>query len=254
MAEGHRERLRAQFSANGVKGMADHNILELLLTYAIPRRETNTLAHRLIERFGTLERVLKAEREELMQVEGIGEQAAILIRLTFELTQRIVLNTFSSLKNRTRIVGAVDACRYAMATSMGDKYETIRLISLDVNGFVVNTNVLSTGTLETAPVELRHIIEKALNNKAHSIILTHNHPSGIPLPSEEDMRVFSKVRELCENIGIRVFDQLIVCEGAVYSAERERVYVIPNLSVSQALTIDEYYSGRIMAEERIIGE
>ncbi len=235
MAEGHRERLKKQFAETDFKGMQDHALLELLLTYAIPRRETNSLAHALIDRFGSLEKVAKASVQELQLVDGIGQSAAVLLRASFVAAERIAMNSLYDKKGRIRLRTAEEASRYAMALYMSDRYETVRLICLDKNFYVLNTVTINVGTLDSVTVNYRKVIEQALNNAATNIILMHNHPTGIPIPSVDDNEVFHDVQTICKSLGLTVLDFLIIGEASVHCSSNQRVCYFPNASSSFSL-------------------
>ncbi|MDD3400959.1 MAG: JAB domain-containing protein [Eubacteriales bacterium] len=241
MADGHRERLKQQFIKTDYAGMSDHSILELLLTYAIPRRETNSIAHALIARFGSLEGVTKASVQELQLVDGVGESTAVMLRAVFITAQRLLMNTFYDKKGRVRLRTMEESSRYAMALFMDDKYETLRLVCLDKNFFVINTITLGVGTLESVTVNYRKIIEQALNNAASSIILMHNHPIGIPLPSEDDILVYKDVQDICKSLGLDVLDYLIVGDSSVHCCRSDRVCFFPNLASSYTMDASDLY-------------
>ena len=129
--EGHRARIRASYRERGTAGMSDHELLELLLTYPIARRDVNPLAHRLLDTFGSLQNVLKAEPQELMRVDGIGEQTALFLHLLFDTHRMLNLQAVRNADGAARLETPQDACRYALALSSEDRYETLRVISLD---------------------------------------------------------------------------------------------------------------------------
>lgn len=240
MHEGHRQRLREAFLAHGVSGMADHNILELLLTYAIPRRDVNPIAHRLIDAFGSLDGVLKAAPQELQRIEGVGMETAAFLSLVSGMTKRILMDTFSDARGRIRLGVPETACRYAIASLMSERYETLRAVYLDVNLYVLSDVKIADGTLSRVPMEPRNIIEHALLKKAAGVMLMHNHPSGSPLPSSADAVSAAAVSAAAEPLGISVLDQLIVGGNAVYSFRYDKVFVCPNERTCLTQTVDEY--------------
>lgn len=241
MAEGHRERLRNQFALTDFQGMEDHSILELLLSYVILRRETNTIAHALINRFGSLENVLKASVLELQRVDGVGKSTAVFLRSIFMTTQRLIQNTFLDKKGRVRLCTMEEASRYALSLFIDDRYETVRLICLDDNFFVINSAIIAVGDLNSVTVDNRKIVEQALNNSAANLILVHNHPGGIPFPSHEDVLVHRNVQSVCDELKLNVIDYLIVGDSSVYCCRSSSVCFFPNLSVCHTLPSDEFY-------------
>lgn len=237
---GHRARIRAAYLERGLDGMADHEVLELLLTYAIPRIDVNPVAHRLLNTFGSLSDVLSAEPQQLMRVEGIGAQAASYLHLLFDVHRRINLQSIQNIGGAARLETPQDACRYALALASRDRYETLRLISLDSSMTVLHTDVLASGTLTKVAVEPRRVIETALLHNARYLILTHNHPSGILVPSSDDAEAATVIQDVASKLEIDVRDQLILSKNAAYSFSYDRVFFFTTPTVCHAMTLDEY--------------
>lgn len=240
MHEGHRERLRDAYLERGLEGMADHNILELLLTYAIPRRDVNPLAHRLMDTFGSLFGVLSAGTQELMRVEGVGESTAVFLSLMHGMTRRVLMDTFSDRRGRIALGVPETACRYAIGSLMNERYEAVRILCLDVHMNLISDTRIAGGTLTHVAMEPRNIIEHALLKKAAYLMPLHNHPSGNPLPSEPDLKAARALTDSAEPLGIEVIDQLIVGGNAVYSFRYQRVFLCPSNAACTALTPEEY--------------
>ena len=241
MHEGHRERLRERYKQTGLTGMADHNALELLLTYAIPRRDTNETAHRLLNAFGSLGAVLRADVAELEQVEGIGESSAVFLHLIFEIQQRMMLSLSVDAKARLSLKSAQDTCRYPLTLAMGDRYETLRCLALDSNLMLLNSSVVATGDLEHVAGDARRVLERALQSRAHSFVLVHNHPSGVAVPSEQDYAAADRLNHAAEAVGVPIRDQLIVGAGAVYSFFTDTVLLFSAGGLCHSLSLAEYY-------------
>ena len=208
--DGHRARKKEQFRQHGLDAFADHEALELLLYYAIPRQDTNPVAHRLLARFGSLEGVFTASLSELREVEGVGENAATLIRLLFPLCRRVrtggkkhdvILNTRES------------AGEYFTELFLGEKQEVFYEACLDAKGKLLSCFRLAEGGADTVSVNMRKVVENALNANASHVILSHNHPSGIALPSEADNRTTLQIAQALEGIGVRLIDHIIVADG-----------------------------------------
>lgn len=242
MHEGHRQRLRDAYLEHGMTGMADHNVLELLLTYAIPRRDVNPTAHLLIDAFGSLDGVLKATPQELCKVEGVGSETAAFLSLLSDVTKRILTETFSDRRGKISLAMPETACRYAVASLMNERYETLRAVCLDVSMHVISDTKIADGTLSRVPMEPRNIIEHALLKKAAYLMLMHNHPSGSPLPSSADAAAASALSEAAEPIGIRVLDQLIVGGNAVYSFRYDKIFLCLSDRACTTQTVEEYRS------------
>lgn len=220
--------------------MSDHELLELLLTYPIARRDVNPLAHRLLDTFGSLQNVLKAEPQELMRVDGIGEQTALFLHLLFDTHRILNLQAVRNADGAARLETPQDACRYALALSSEDRYETLRVITLDAAMKVLHTDVLGVGTPTKVGFEPRRVIETGLLHKARYLILTHNHPTGIPVPSADDAETAKMIQEVASRLEIDVRDQLILTRNAAYSFQYDRVFFFSAPTVCHTMTLDEY--------------
>ncbi len=219
MHEGHRERLRARYSSNGIGAFTEHELLELLLTYTIPRRNTNEIAHRLMDRFGSLRAVFSAQVPELANIEGIGERAAVFLRLVGD-SATYHAEATGKQKQRIGLLSPADAASYALDLMRNERYESVYVVSLDKNMRLLHAERLMTGSLSEAPLYPRRVVETALMHRAAAILLLHNHPSGDPTPSHEDAEVTSAVQRALNSIDIRLYDHLVVGEGGVYSFSR----------------------------------
>lgn len=205
--DGHRGRMKQRFLRHGLTNFDDHNVLELLLFYAVPRQDTNVLAHRLMERFGGLDAVFEADIEALMAVEGIGESAAALIRLVPEVTKRYLM-VKSELGDVLRDSEA--AGRYFMPRFINCRTETVYLACLDAKMKVLECQPLSTGSVNAAHVDVRAVVQKALLQNASAVILAHNHTSGIALPSREDEITTVRLQQALRLVGVELLDHIIV--------------------------------------------
>ena len=162
---GHRERLREAYRKQGMDGMADHVVLEMLLTYVIPRKDVNELAHRLLNTFGSLLSVLETDPKQLMLVDGVGDRTALYLHTLFDVHRRLNLASVDRTSGAARLVTPQEACRYALALGMGDRYETLRVICLDANMTVLHTEALQVGTLSRVSFEPRRVIEIAIKRE-----------------------------------------------------------------------------------------
>lgn len=238
--EGHRTRIRASYRERGLDGMADHEVLELLLTYVIPRKDVNPIAHHLLNTFGSLNDVMNAEAKDLTRVGGVGEQTAFFLHMLFDVHRRLNLHSIQNANGTVRLETPQDACRYALALACADRYETLRVISLDAAMTVLHTDVLSVGTLTKVAFDARRVIETALLHNARYVILTHNHPSGILVPSSDDIETAKMIQEIASKLEIDVRDQLILTKGAAYSFQYDRVFFFSTPVVCHAMSLDEY--------------
>ncbi|MBQ1820362.1 MAG: RadC family protein [Clostridia bacterium] len=237
---GHRERIRETYRNQGMNGMADHVVLEMLLTYAIPRKDVNELSHRLLNTFGSLTGVLEADPLRLSDIDGVGEKTALFLHALYDLHHRLSIEAAGSLNGATRLETPENACRYAIALGMGDRYETLRIICLDSNMTVLHTETLQIGTLSHVSFEPRRVIETALTHKARYLILTHNHPSGILIPSSDDIETARMIEEVGSRLEIDVRDQLILSKNAAYSYQYDRVFLYSSPAMCNVMTMEEY--------------
>jgi len=217
---GHRKRLRERFQKVGAEGLHDYELLELLLTYAIPRKDVKPIAKKLIKRFGSIGGVLDANLEELGEIPGLGSASAILIRLTKEL-----FGTYLAEKMRRRDLltspqAAVDFARVKLA---GHPHEIFMVIYLNTRNEVIDYEVIHEGTVDRAIVYPRRIVERALAHHAAGLLLIHNHPSGHAEPSEEDKRITQTVIEAAHTIDVRVLDHIIVSRDSYFSFMENRL-------------------------------
>ena len=206
--DGHREKMRRRFAQTGLSGFADHEALELLLFYAIPRRDTNPLAHRLLERYGSLEGVFTAPAEDLEKVEGMGGSAALLLRLVPLLAE----------KSRERTDGPVilnsteRAGEYLLRRFDGKKNELVYELCLDRKGKLLACKRLNDGGASSASLDIRKVVENAILTSASTVILAHNHPSGIALPSDDDCAATTQAVQALQTIGVVLADHIIVAD------------------------------------------
>ena len=207
--DGHRQRKKQRFLQYGLDSFADHEVLELLLFYAIPRRDTNETAHRLLEHFGTLKAVLMASVEELQKVEGVGKSAAAFLHLL----QAVGYRALRTAGDDTILNSVDSAGAYFQKLLHGERREVLYQVCLDAKGKVLSHKRLSSGTVSMAPVNVREVVENALYTDASGILLAHNHPSGIALPSEEDRQITMQIRQALGTMGIELVDHIIVADN-----------------------------------------
>lgn len=208
--QGHRERLRRRFLEHGLDNFAEHEALELLLFYAIARQDVNPLAHRLIEAFGTLEGVLQAPYEELCRVPGVGEQTAALLRLVYPLYGRARFSVAAQeqvLNTRAKI-GA-----YLMARLAGVREERIYQLCLDAKGKLLACRLLGDGTVDAVSFSARRVLENAIQTRASLVALGHNHPSGVAIPSQEDIAATRSVADALRAVDIPLVDHVVVADN-----------------------------------------
>lgn len=213
--EGHREKMRDRFICDkGFENFEDHQILELLLFYANARGDTNPLAHKLIDTFGTLKGVLEARPEQLLAVDGIGKQAATLISMVVPLT-RVWYRCAMEVPDR--IGNSREAEDYCLSILAGERTERFYVVSLNAKCKVLGRRKISEGSLSEVSAYPRMVMETALNYNAHSVLLCHNHPGGTCAPSPEDISSTIQLQRLLNGVGILVLDHIIVAGNRTYS-------------------------------------
>lgn len=211
---GHRARLRERFRQTGFQGYAPHEMLELLLTFAIPRRDTNPIAHALIRRFGSLHQVLEAPVEELKQVEGIGEHAASLLSMLLPLMRGYL----KSKAGEKAVLSAPDACKaYARGLLLGEGIEHFDVIALDSKDQVIGMERAASGDEGEAAVSVRKVIALLLRQGAAQAVLAHNHPDGGLQPSQADRELTSQMQQVMASVGILLKDHIIIAGTGAYS-------------------------------------
>jgi len=211
---GHRGRLRARLLKAGREAFADYELLELLLTYAIPRKDTKALAKGLVVRFGSFAAVLDQPRERLLEVEGIGPQT-----VTFLLAIRSAMaRYFEQGVEQAETISSPEAVAEFVRMHVGaNQRECLTILCLnDANRLVHHVTVIE-GTVDRAPFYPREILKAALLHNATGLIIVHNHPSGDPVPSENDHNITHKLRDLAAEFSIRVHDHLIVTPRNAFS-------------------------------------
>lgn len=207
--EGHRNRLRERFFAGGAEALHDYEILELVLFAALPRRDVKPVAKELIDKFGSFANVLAAPADRLREVKWIGDsavqhlkivQAAAIHLAKREAMTKPVLGSFKAL---------LDYCMAAMAR---EDREQFRILFLDRKNMLIADEVQNKGTIDHTPAYPREVIRRALELSAVSIILVHNHPSGDPTPSRNDVELTKEIVAAAKTLGIAVHDHLIVAK------------------------------------------
>ena len=206
---GHRERLKQRFLEQGLDGFTDIQALELLLFYSVPRQDTNPIAHKLLAHFGSLSQVLEAPAEELMKVGGIGEHSAVLLSLMNQMSRFYLVDR----ARREKVLPTIDDCaRYMMPYFYGRTNETVFLLCLDAKCKALSCKEVGEGTINSAGVSVRKIVETAIREGASTVVLAHNHPSGIALPSTEDIQVTYRVAAALSAVEVQLADHIVVAE------------------------------------------
>ena len=204
---GHRERLRERFRKGGAEALGDYELLELILFRALPRRDVKPLAKAMIARFGSFAEALSARPERLREIDGLGEAAIVELKIIEAAAKSLAKAAISKRLTLSSFSAVVDYCRTAMAFLDREEF---RVLFLDKKNGLIADEVLGTGTVDHAPVYPREILRRALELGASAPILVHNHPSGDPQPSADDIRLTHQIMEVGKPLNVAVHDHLIV--------------------------------------------
>lgn len=217
---GHRQRVKAEFLSRGIEGWPDHRVLELILFYAIPQGDVNPLAHELIERFGSLAKVLDASSDELRKVPGLGEHSIALLQLLPAVGGRYV----SQRSGPGRLVHtSEDAAKLLAPHFYGAANEMVYVLCLDSKGKELGVRKVSEGNISNSDVNIRRIAEICMALNASYFFMAHNHTSHLAFPSAEDWQCTDVVKCALAPLGVSMVDHLIFVEGDVVSLrETER--------------------------------
>ena len=219
--DGHRQRLKERFLAEGLDNFTDIQVLELLLFYCIPRKDTNVLAHELLKRFGGFAQVLEAKPEDLMKVEGIGAGAAMFLNMIpaagrYYDVERVKLG---------KVLRTTEDCvQYLLPFFKGRSQETVFLLCLDAKCKVLSCQQVGEGSVNSANVPIRRIVEVALAANATTVVLSHNHPSGIALPSHEDVATTQRLAAALDAVEITLADHIVVADDDCVSMVQSGYY------------------------------
>lgn len=217
--EGHRERLRQKYLQGGYSAFLEYEVLELLLTYAIPRKDTKPIAKELIERFGNLDGVVSASLEELQEVSGIKESSGIFLKFLGDLAKNLYKGEMKregiQLKDKDSLL------RYLRSDIGFSSREEFKVIFLNNYNILVGSETLFVGTIDKSAVYPREIIEKVIQYKAKGVIFAHNHPSGNLRPSKQDIQITEHMQEVLDMIDVKLLEHIIITKDAYFSFLQE---------------------------------
>jgi DNA repair protein RadC len=217
---GHRERLKQRFVRSGLDGFDDHQALELLLFYAVPRRDTNKMAHRLIKQFGSLHNLMSANPLNVAKTCKISLNTAVLITMVVPMFQKY---SQSRMGKRPVIGNSRAAGEYALAHMRGKPMECFYLICLNSRKQLIYSELISEGTSDETSIYIKHIVETALKHDAASVILAHNHPSGALTASHNDIEATVSIINALNTIDVDVIDHIIIAGDDYLSFSEKRL-------------------------------
>lgn len=207
--DGHRKRLKARFMKTGLDDFEPHNILELLLFYSVPRKDTNPLAHKLISRFGSLSGAFDARPEELMKVDGVTENTAVLISMIPQIARKYLEDKAEAVNI---IGGFSDIGKYLMPKFVGRTVETVMLAALDNKNKIISCSIVAEGENDKVNLSKRKIMEEVMRVGATRVVLAHNHPRGFAMPSAEDIYLSEEIYALLKTVGVELVDHIVFAE------------------------------------------
>jgi len=237
MHEGHRERLREKYLKSGLDSFEDHEILELLLFYSIPRKNTNELAHALINKYGSLKAVLEADPYDIINESGAGKQSAVLLSLILDITKKYLKESKTS---RPVILSSKQAGEYCMKLFVGENEEKVYLICLNKQYKVIHSELISEGSISQAVIFSDKAAKAALRHNAYYVVVTHNHPGGSKRPSKNDIETTERLKKTFEALGKKMIDHIIVGENGYYSFALDREFDLSNDAQQIYIAAEDY--------------
>ncbi len=217
--KGHRQRMRAKFLAHGLEAFPQHEALELLLYYAYSQKNTNEIAHNLLKKFGSLAGVFDADFKSLTEVEGVGEQTAVLLMLQSAMCRMYMADKYQEIKNRQ--ITPTNAGEYITTLFYGYTNEIFYLLSLDNECRLISSDIVARGTVDNIAVYSREVVKKALETKAAFVIMAHNHPNGVLIPSDRDIKTTKVIENALSYINVKLIDHIIVANDRFISLAKE---------------------------------
>lgn len=211
---GHRKRMRERYEQNGFNGWAEHEVLEFILFDKIPRRDTNSLAHDILEKFGKIEKVLAASEEQLCEVKGVGKETAKYLK-----SQKKIFDYCLTKKkyDSRKTYSEADFKKYLIKMFSEKKTEALYMVCLDSSGRIIRRDVIVEGNFESVNLDVGSMVRIAVNCDACAVVLAHNHPSGILVPSESDITATQIIISAMRLVGVRFENHFIVTEDACES-------------------------------------
>ena len=213
--EGHRDRLRKKYLQGGYSAFHDYEILELFLTYAIPRRDTKSIAKELIDKFGSIDGVVTAQLNELCEISGIKESSAIFLKLLGDLSKALYSGDIK--REGIQLRDKESLLRYLRSEIGFSTREEFKVLFLNNYNMLVGSETLFVGTIDKSAIYPREIIEKVLYYKAKGVIFAHNHPSGNIRPSKQDIQLTEHMQEVLDMLDIKLLEHIIITQDGYFS-------------------------------------
>ena len=243
MHEFHRQRLRERYLKCGFESFADHELLEMLLGYAIPRKDTNAIAHDLLKRFGSLRRVLLAELPEVLAVDGMGEASAICLKLHLEMLRRALQD---DTKNQVRYDSVIKLAKFLCPQFICATHEMVYAMLLDNGMRLLECFKVTDGIINAAEVSVRRIAERAYHMHAANVVLAHNHPGGLAVPSAQDIEFTDCLNESLRTLGIVLVEHFVIVNERFAPIMRQNattMHSAPQLDRANDGFYERFYEG-----------
>ena len=220
-SQGHRERIREKFLNNGIDGFAEYEILELLLTYCIPRKDTKPIAKELLNKFKSLDNVFKASFDKLSAIDGLGKNTIAFLKLMGDLPSIIYKDELKNKKlvdkETLKILNKDILLKYLRNKIGYEEIEKFYVLYLSSSNEVIKFEENSVGTLDRSSVYPREIYKKVINLNAKSLILVHNHPSDNITPSKSDIELTNEIAKGLKNFGALLIEHIIITKNSYFS-------------------------------------
>lgn len=216
LGEGHRERLRKRYIKSDLEGFNDYEVLELLLTYSIARKDVKPIAKELIEKFGTIDEIAKSDVKSLLEVDGIGEGSAVFLKLIGDIAltlyrEKIEDKDILTIKSKNSLLS------YLRGEIGYSPREEFKILFLDSSNKLIASETLFYGTIDKSAIYPREIVERVMKNRAKSVIFAHNHPSGSISPSKKDIELTQYMYDSLKLLEIRLLDHIIITKNSYFS-------------------------------------
>ncbi len=232
----HRQKVREKYYASGFRGMAAHNVLEMLLFFGIPYKDTNPIAHDLIDRFGSLPAVFEASRTDLLQIKGMTENAACLITMILPLYQKY---SQELLKRRPKFKNIDETAAFLRTLYLdNNNVERVYVLCFDANDTLITYRMIGEGDVSSSSFDMRKLASAVLETNAASVVLSHNHPHGIAVPSPQDGIATSSISILLRTLNVRFSDHIIVTDKNHFSMRNSPRFVEYFCSFQEKKKID----------------
>ncbi|MBI4687014.1 MAG: DNA repair protein RadC [Nitrospirae bacterium] len=215
---GHRKRIKDKYKAGGLSGWHDYEVLELALSYAIPRKDTKPIAKELLSQFKTINGVLNADRKDLIEVFGVSEHSAMFLKF---LRDMAVLYSEEEVYNKDLLSSPEVVYNYLKTSLKGASDEEFKTLFLNTRNRLLSVETIQKGTVNKSVVYPRKIVERALYNKASGVIIAHNHPGGSLNPSEDDHRVTKAIKDALRTVDISLLDHIIAGGNGYFSFKEQ---------------------------------